>query len=72
MAERDYTITDQIPTRELRGGALTDVIEVHWTGPHNIKNWVRVPTATATDEQVDALIRQQLESQLRIAMLGSR
>lgn len=72
MAERDYTVTDQIPTRELRGGVLTDILEVHYTGPHDIKGWVRVPVATMSDEQVDAMVRQQLEKQLRIAMLGSR
>lgn len=70
MAERDYTVIEQIPTRELRGGGLTDVLEVHYTGPHNIKGWVRVPVATMTDAQVDALIRQQLGEQLRIAALG--
>lgn len=72
MADRLYTITEQIPTRELRGGRLTDVIEVHYQGPHNITGWVRVPVATATADQVDQLVKLQLDQQLAIAMLGDK
>lgn len=70
MADRLYTVTDQIPTRELRAGVLTDVNEVHYTGPHNIRGWIRVPIATATADQVDQLIKLQLAEKLGIQALG--
>lgn len=71
MSARLYTPGVQIPTRALVGGVLTDVMEVHYEGPNGITGWVRVPTRTMTAEQVDTLIRAQLDKQLQIAALGA-
>lgn len=70
MADRLYTIEFQNQVRALVGNQLTDMYEIHYAGPNGIKGWVRVPVATATEDQVDTLIRRQLDDQLRIAALG--
>lgn len=70
MADRLYTTGPQNQVRALVGGVLTDVYEIHYTGPNGITGWVRLPVATATPENVDTLIRRQLDDQLRFAALG--
>lgn len=71
MADRLYTTGPQIQKRTLIGGTLTDVYEIHYQGPNAISGWVTLPVATATEDQVDTLIRRQLDEQLRIAALGT-
>lgn len=70
MADRAYTVEQQLQVRGLVAGQLTDMLEVHYAGPNGITGWVRVPLRTATEESVDATIRQQLDKQLAIAALG--
>lgn len=70
MEKRDYTPGAQLQVRQMLAGQLTDMLEVHYQGPAGITGWVRVPVATASAEQVDALIRAQLAEQLKIHALG--
>jgi hypothetical protein len=71
MADRLYTVDFQNQVRALVGNQLTDMYEIHYSGPNGIKGWVRIPVATATREQVDTLIQRQLDDQLGIAGLGT-
>lgn len=68
---RDYSVTGQQQVRGLVNGQLTDMLEVYWSGPANITGSVRVPTASASAERVDQLIRAQLDERLRIHQLGA-
>jgi hypothetical protein len=72
MAERLYTVGTQTPKRAMVGGQITDVLDVYYTGPNGISGYITVPTATATPELVDTLIRRELDTRLQIAALGEQ
>jgi hypothetical protein len=68
---RDYTVVGQRQTRATMGGQLVDVYDIDYEGPNGITGSVRVPVRTASEDQVDTLIRRQLDTQLGISQLGA-